>query len=69
MTNHARVETTAADVLLLTIVASSAGQNEIIKAAQPPAVPLEPIAAILDAFRSHSVVALGKEWSSSHVPG
>ena len=26
----------------------------------PPAVPVEPITAILEAFRSHSVVALGE---------
>src|SRR5918995_6751529 len=29
-------------------------------ASSPPAVPLEPIAAILDAFKTHQIVALGE---------
>jgi hypothetical protein len=51
-------------VLLMGSIASTAAAQT---APLTPAVPVEPVAAILDAFRSHSVVAVtaghGEEWS------
>ena len=41
---------------VLAATAALSGQS----AASRPAAPLDPIAAILDAFRSHSVIALGE---------
>jgi hypothetical protein len=56
---HAKTPISTVLLVLLPALAtmSSAGEQE---AARPPAVPLEPIGAILDAFRSHQVVALGE---------
>lgn len=42
-------------MLLPVALGPGAGQNEPVR----PAVPLEPVAALLDAFESHDVVALG----------
>src|SRR3954469_14793290 len=48
----------AAFVFVLTIAATVGVDGQ--RPAAPLAIPLEPISAIIDAFRSHSVVALGE---------
>jgi len=50
--------------LLTTSMAQSAAAQS---APASPAVPVEPIAAILDAFRSHDVVALPMRTAMSNV--
>ena len=54
-TRETLIRAACGSVLSILVVARLAAQNETPN----PAAPIEPIAAIIDAFRAHTIVALG----------
>src|SRR5437764_11558666 len=54
-----RMKNTKFYVLAATIAAATLLRAQASEAPPKPTAPAEPIAAILDAFRSHAIVALG----------